>query len=147
LLAASNAAAETEASLSSADGLAQTIRRLQSASAKLTGTSNASSSLKLLQMAAQEARWLTGDARLAQLARDVARGATENSSPAGAPNGAALKALADQARNLAKALERAAPGAQRDEWVHRFSPEEIAPNYRKPVEDYFETLSREGAAR
>ena len=147
LVDASVTAAETEASLSPDSALAQTIRQLKAAAARLSGPDNGSAGLSALELAAQEARWLTGDVKLADSAQNIAEGAGRDVPNLGGLGAADRKALADRARQLAQALEQARSAAKRDEWVRRFAPEDIDPDYRKPVEDYFENLSREGAAR
>ena len=140
---AAMAIAESQVALAPDNSLAQTIRQLKAAATRLSGNAAGNvSSLSLLETAAQKAQVLAADPRLAGAARDIAKAAS------GTMDAAARKALADHAEELIEALENEdRPGAKRDEWVRRFAPEDIDPDYRKPVEDYFERLSREGATR
>lgn len=147
LVAAAVVAAESQLALTPDNSLAQTIRQLKAAANKLSGTADKGSSLSLLETAAQKAQLLSGDPRLAEVAHDIAKAAGENVDGKQPLDAAALKALADHADELVKALEQERPASKRNEWVRRYSPEEIDPDYRKPVEDYFEHLSREGSAR
>ncbi len=148
LVAAAVTAAESQVALAPDNSLAQTIRQLKAATNKLAGGTGRDSSLSLLETAAQKAQLLATDPRLAGVAREIAQAAGGQVDGKEPLDAAALQTLADHADELVKALEEAdRPGTKRDEWVRRYAPEEIDPDYRKPVEDYFERLSREGAAR
>ncbi len=126
---------------------AETIRRLKAAAALLTGPNDGAAGLALLVQAAQQAQGLVDDAGLGDTAHNLARGADTTTVSDAALAAATRKTLADQAIALAKTIEESHPPVRRDEWTRRFRPEDIDPNYRKPVEDYFEQLSRTGAPR
>ena len=142
----STVAAESQVALAPDHSLAQTIRQFKAAAARLNRDNDSAASIANLKLAAEKAQWLTSDPKLAAAARAIAHGTTNLSHPENI-DPAMLKALLQQAENLADELERAPPPTPRDEWVRRFPPEEIDPAYRKAVQDYFEKLSREGASR
>ncbi len=93
-----------------------------------------------VELGAQLAEVLLPDLKGRELARTVR---ALYSSPA--------TEVAPDARSLAEKLivllEAARHGAQRDEQVRRFNPDEIDPAYREAVEAYFEKLSRDATKR
>ncbi len=121
------------------------VRRLPSAAGGDGAPGLDGQMLAEVELASQQAEWLTADEATRELAKALAAKADELQR-AGSGNGgrAAAAQLADQ---LASALERARDLGQRDEIVRRFKAEDIDPAYRPAVEAYFERLSREGAKR
>ena len=142
----STVAAESQVALAPDHSLAQTIRQFKAAAARLNRDNDNVTSIANLKLAAEKAQWLTSDPKMAAAAKAIASGATDLAHPENV-DPAALKALLQQAENLVNELERSTPPTPRDEWVRRFPPDEIDPAYRKPVQDYFEKLSREGGTR
>lgn len=137
--------AGAEAALSPDASLARTIRQLNAVGDGLSGNRihyDPPFYLVALDSALQEAPYVTHDPEVLEIVRQLARARGSIRREAVSP--AALQALAGKIRQLSLALERIRAGAQRDEWVRRFSPEVIDPDYRKQIEAYFERLSREG---
>lgn len=82
--------------------------------------------------------------------KDVGRGMEtkiKGNRPTDTITAAELKELAGWLRQMANALEQERERSTREQWKQRYNPEDVDPNYRKAVEDYFETLSREAAAK
>jgi hypothetical protein len=105
------------------------------------GTSNGTGGMAGdLEMAAQEAQWLSSDAPTIELARKVST-QTDASLRSGAGKPAIPPETLENATKLAAALERGLGG--RNELVRRFNPADVDPAYRGAVETYFERLSRE----
>lgn len=98
-----------------------------------------------VELASQEAEWLTSQPSLNEQARQLATraGAMQAASTGAADAG--WQTVASAAAKIASALETAQVVGARDEVVKRFNPDDIDPAYREAVEMYFERLSREGA--
>ena len=143
---AASAAARSQVALSvRATALNRAIRQLTRATPPANGTGLPPEAYADVEIASQEAEWLTSDTPTIELARHVSVQTSAVQSPAGTPDKAKVRELADGAAQLAKALETARSIGKRDEVVRRFNVEEIDPAYREAVETYFERLSREGA--
>lgn len=115
------------------------IRQLRRAEKGPAGTDGAAE----LELAGQEAQWLTPNRQIIQSAEALTasadqfqRGKTETWS-----------GLAEQAAKLATTLEQGSPNEQERAVVRRFSPSDIDPAYRAAVETYFERLSREAVRK
>ncbi|HVW20716.1 MAG TPA: hypothetical protein VHC86_05830 [Opitutaceae bacterium] len=124
-----------------------TIQNLQQAALGIEGGDL--SALGTLQAAAEQAEWVIRDAKVSAEANPRAL----SSQASGVLRYKVtltpeiLKALARQARELANTLETAKAGARRDELMRQYRPDDIDPEFRQAVEDYFEQLSREGTGR
>ena len=149
---AAKEAAHTSVMLTSpAVALNRAIRQLNQSGKQILAGPGATSGVPVsdhladLEIASQEAEWLTDDSATIGLAGQVA-GQAGALQQANGSDGAALRNVADSAAKLAAALERARGTGPRDEIVRRFKPDDIEPAYRAAVESYFEHLSRDAAA-
>lgn len=120
--------------------ISRAVRLLNRNGPPSAGTGSGGATLDDLELAAQEAQWLSGDASTIELARKVAAQA-DALQRAGAPSRTPSAEASENATKLAAALERGQ--GRRDEIVRRFNPADVDPDYRGAVETYFERLSRD----
>ncbi|MFT3867789.1 MAG: hypothetical protein QM715_04755 [Nibricoccus sp.] len=123
---------------------ANQLERAEKAMAGSGGAALQESALSDAQMAAQMAGAILPDATGRTLADDVAT--TIKADPKGG-NGPAFELLKNKIHRLVLVVEEARAKGKREEIVRRFNPADFDPAYRKAIEEYFERLSREGAAR
>lgn len=102
----------------------------------------ASDTLGNLEIASQEAQWVTGDATTIELAQQLAAQA-DALQRAAAGEAAKKREVGEAAKKLATALEHGRPDEPRDRIVRHFNPADVDPLYREAVESYFERLSRD----
>jgi hypothetical protein len=124
--------------------LNRAIRPLRRVGEELVARRGGDDGLADLEMASQEAAWLTSVAATNDLSRRLTAQA-DALLRAASIEAAAGEAAGAMARELAGALERGTTAA-RDGTLRLFNPAEIDPRYRTAVETYFERLSREAQA-
>jgi hypothetical protein len=124
--------------------VSRAVRMLSRAGERLTGAANsaASDTLGNLEIASQEAQWVTGDATTIELAQQLTTQA-DALQRAGSGEGAKGREAGESAVKLATALEHGRPDDARDRIVRQFNPADVDPLYREAVESYFERLSRD----
>lgn len=142
------AAAGAQVALASpAAAMSRATRTLRRAQATLFASGAAAAertrSLADLELAAQEAEWLTGDTEAVAQARKLTTEVANLQRATAVGGDEELRHVVEAANQLALALEKARERGKRDERVRSFNPEDVDPAYRAAVEVYFERLSRE----
>jgi hypothetical protein len=97
----------------------------------------------VVELASQEAQWLTTDAATIELGQQTAARA-DALQRGDSSDAAKLRELEDSALKLAVALEHGRADDKAEKIARSFNPADVDPAYREAVEDYFERLSREG---
>ena len=137
----SSAATAAQVALAPRDQIiSRAIRQLSRSTASDGSTYDSFSVGIEVELGAQLAEVLLPDPEGRELARTV-RALYASPATVVPPDARSL------AEKLIVLLEAARHGAQRDEQVRRFNPDELDPAYRDAVEAYFEKLSRDAAKR
>jgi hypothetical protein len=134
------AAAHAQVQLSAHTAAISRAVRLLNRASERTGVGNSPESIEI---ASQEAQWITGDAITIELAQHVAEraDALQRSS---SRDPAKLQELEEAAAKLAASLEHGRNAGERDSIARSFNAADVDPLYREAVETYFERLSRDG---
>jgi hypothetical protein len=111
--------------------------------AETSGRSEVGESLTTLELASQEAQWITTDAATIGLAQQLAARADDLLRRNGS-NATDRGEMSEAAVELATALEHGRANDESDPLARRFNAADVDPAYREAVETYFERLSREG---
>lgn len=139
--------ARTEAELGGiAAALGRAANQLERAEKAMSnpGAVSQENALSDVLMAAQMASAILPDAPGRALAEEVAT--MIKADPKGGA-GPAYELLKTKIHRLVLVVEEARAKGKREEIIRRFNPADFDPAYRKAIEEYFERLSREGAAR
>jgi hypothetical protein len=95
-----------------------------------------------LELAGQEAQWVTGDSATIELAQQLVAQA-DALLQVGSNEEAKRHAAGAASIKLAAAIEQGRPAEANDQIARHFSPADVDPLYRESVESYFERLSRD----
>ncbi|HZZ56180.1 MAG TPA: hypothetical protein VFE31_00020 [Opitutaceae bacterium] len=100
----------------------------------------------MLEGAARQVTYLTPDDRARALARKILNRLQSADYRSPAIAAAQVRLLATDARQLAQILEAERPAGARNEWLRGVAPDDIDPKYRRAIDKYFESLSRESVS-
>lgn len=100
----------------------------------------------MLEGAARQVTYLTPDDRARALARKILNRLQSADYRSPAIAAAQVRLLATDAQQLAQILEAERPAGARNEWLRGVAPDDIDPKYRRAIDKYFESLSRESVS-